>query len=252
MRDQPIRRRTLLAASVTAGFAGTAGCLSKQQPKASHWAAGIRWSDPPGEVFREMGFSPLGGGVFTGPANAARYIRVNGGELHYTQFKDDSVPAGRGDHVEYIIDFDTWRLGEETVFEYTIPEDEDLVGVLAGFAECLHYRDTDEWIVRPFNVDLDTDLLGRQQETLVVRVERENRDENPDWFVWGHDESIREAIRDEATEYYSFDADVDLEFVDPGQEAAFGPASFSRVGMAVYDRGDAIAGVSYSTPLSDS
>lgn len=247
MTGQRTRRRALLAVGLTTGLVGVAGCVRRQRPEASHWAAGIRWSESTGEVFRELGFSPRANrGSYS--ANPKTYFRVNGGALQRSALKDDTVTADRGDRVEIVVDFDTWRQGKETVFEYTIPDDPDLVGVLAGFAECLHYRGTDEWRVRPLNVDLGTDLLGRQRETLVVRVEREHRDENPDWFVWGHTGAIREALRDRAVEYYSYDAEVEFEFLDAGEEATFAPAAFRRVGMAIYDGGEGVAGVSYPEP----
>ena len=247
MTDHPVRRRTLLASGLTASLVGISGCLRKQEPKASHWAAGIRWSESSGEVFREMGFSPRAnrGGM---SANPTTHFRINGGELQYSQFSDDPVLADHGDYVEIVVDFDTWRQGKETIFEYTIPDDPDLVAVLAGFAECHHYRDTDEWVVRPLNVDLDTDFLGRQQETLVVRVEREYRDEHPDWFVWGHTESIRAALRDRAAES---DRDPDIEFLDSGEEAAFGPAAFHRVRTEITDGAERVAQVSYREPDAD-
>ena len=249
MKDYSLRRRTFLASGLTASLVGTAGCLRKKEPEASHWAAGIRWSDPPGEVFRERGFSPGGGSIFTGPANTKNYFRVNGGELIYSQLSDDSVPADRGDHIEYIIDFDRRRQGEVTVFEYTIPDDPELVGVLAGFAECLHYRGTDEWRVRPLNVNLGTDLLGRQRETLLVTVRRERGDENPDWFVWGHDESTRDDFHDLAA---NADAEVDLEFIDQGEIATFSPSAFHLLGMLVFDGTDRLARITYRDPHNDS
>lgn len=247
-----IHRRKLLASGISAGLAGTAGCLRRQQPDASHWAAGIRWSDPPGEAFREMGFSPSDGSYFTGPSIAKYYFRVNGGELQRTMLKDDSVPAERGDHVEFVIDFNTPRQGKETVFSYTIPDEDDLVGALAGFAECLHYRGTDEWVVRPLNVEFETSLLGRQTETLAVRVDETSNDENPDWFVWNHTESIREAIRERAPESYRHDVDISFEFLEPGEEARFDSASFRRVGMSIYDGAEPVRGVSYPEPGTDS
>ena len=251
MRDRLIRRRELLATSVTAGLVGTAGCLRKQQPDASHWAAGFRWSDPPGEAYREMGFSPSDGSYFTGPLNAKFYYRVNGGELQRWWSKDDPVSADRGDHVEFIIDFDTWRQGKETVFEYTIPDGEDLTAVLAGFAECLHYRNTDEWVVRPLNVDLGTDLFGRPRETLVVTVRRERGDEYPDWFAWGPTESIREGLHEQAAWYDGYD-EVEIEFFDPGEEATFRPAAFHLVGMRIFDGDEWVAGFSFPNPFDDS
>ena len=245
--DQLIRRRKLLACGVASGLAGIAGCLRKQQPEASHWAAGIGWSESTGEVFAETSFVPRD----AGQPNPKHYFRINHGELQprYSSSIDNAVPADRGDHLEIVTDFDTWRQGKETVFEYTMPEDEDLVGVLAGFAECLHYRNTNEWAVRPLNVELDTDFLGRQQETLVVHVEREYRDEHPDWFVWGHDESIRAALRDRAAES---DRAPDIEFLDSGEEATFDPAAFHRVRMEITDGTERVARVSYPEPDDDS
>lgn len=241
--NQLIRRRKLLACGLVSGLAGFAGCLRKQEPKASHWAAGIGWSESTGKVFAETGFVPRD----AGQPNPRRYFRINHGELQprYSSSIDNAVPADRGDHVEIVTDFDTLRQGKETVFEYTIPDDPDLVAVLAGFAECHHYRNTDEWVVRPLNVDLDTDLLARQQETLVVQVEREYRDERPDWFVWGHDETIRAALRDRAAES---DRDPDIEFLDSGEEAMFGPAAFHRVRIEITDGAERVARVSYPEP----
>lgn len=243
-------RRKLLAGVLASDLAGIAGCLGGQGPAASRWAAGIRWGDPPGEVSREMGFSPRDGGLL-GPANSEQYLRVNDGELVrlFTPTVDDSVPAGRGDHVEFVIDFDTLRRGRETVFEYTIPDDDDLVGVLAGFAECLHYRGTDEWVVRPLNVEVDTDFLGRQKETLVVQVERERRDKNPDWYVWGHNESVREELQNRADED---DREFDIKYLKPGEQATFAPATYHRVRMEVTDGAERVARVSYPEPGEDS
>jgi len=240
------RRRKLLASGLVAGLFGTMGCLGRQTPKAAHWAAGIGWSDPPEEIFAEIGFSAEGGSVFTGPTNPKHYLRINNGKLIELRAPtvDSSVPAERGDHVEYVIDFDAPRQGKEVIFEYTIPDEEELVGVLAGFAECRHYEGTDEWTVRPLNVDLD----GRE-ETLVVTVRRERGDENPDWYVWGHDESTRNDLRDRAA---PLDAEVDIKFVDPGVEATFGPSAFHRVGMGVFDGGDKVARVWYPEPDADS
>lgn len=248
MKDQSIHRRKLLTSGLTAGLVGGAGCLGKQEPDATHWAAGIRWADPPRQVIWENGFSPTGGDMFTGPANEAYYLRVNGGELQRSGHSDKSVPAGRGDHVEFVIDFDRPRQGRETVFEYIIPDDEDLVGVLAGFTECLHYRGTDKWVVRPLNVDVSTDFLGRQKETLLVKVYREREDDNPDWYVWGHDESVREALRDRAAES---DAEIDIEFMDLDAEATFSPSSYRWVEMEVADGADRVAQVSFPEPDAD-
>ena len=248
MTTPSTRRRKFLACTLTAGLVGTAGCVGKQHPDATHWAAGIRWSASSGEAFWEIGFSPRANRRSIS-SNPKFFFRVNGGELQRSRRPDDSVAAGHGDHVEFVIDFDTWRQGEVTVFEYTIPNDDDLVGVLAGFAECLQYRGTDEWIVRPLNVDLGTDFLGRQKETLVVRVRRENRDPNPDWFVWGHNQAIRDELRDRTSED---DTEVELEFLEPGEEATFSPAAFHSVGMVVGDGAEWIAGVSYPQPDADS
>lgn len=240
MTDHPTRRRTLLATGVTAGLAGITGCLQKQEPEASHWAAGIRWSESSGEVFRELGFSPRANRRSMS-ANPRTYFRVNDGELQRSALRGDTVSADQGDHVELVVDFDTWRQGEETIFEYTIPDDDDLVGVLAGFAECHHYRGTDEWIVRPLNVGLDTDILGQQKETLLVRVSRERNDENRDWFVWGHTESIRNVLRDRA-------AGENIEFLDPDEEATFDPAEYYRLRMEIADEGEPVTRVVYPEP----
>lgn len=251
MRNQSIRRRTLLACGLTAGLVGIAGCLRKQRPEATHWAAGLQWSDPPGAVAAEVGFTPRETDL-TGPVNPKEYLRVNGGEPTrlFTSTVGNSVPADRGDRVEYVIDFDTIRQGQETLLEYTIPNDDDLVGAMAGFAECLRYRGADEWILRPRNVDLDTDIFGRQMETLVVSVQRDRDGHDRDWYVWGHTDSIREALRDRAAESEAeFDAEIDVEFLGRDEEATFNQAGFYLLTMEITDGADRVAAVTF--PESD-
>lgn len=254
MRNHSIRRRTLLACGLTAGLVGTAGCLRKQRPEATHWAAGLQWSDPPGSVAAEVGFTPRETDL-TGPVNSKEYLRVNDGEPTrlFTSTVGNSIPADRGDRVEYIVDFDTIRQGRETLLEYTIPNDDDLVGAMAGFAECLRYRGADEWIVRPRNVDLDTDLFGRQEETLVVGIQRDRDGDDRDWYVWGHADSIREALRDRAAEFEAdLDTEIDVEFLGRGEEATFGSATFHLLRMEITDGADRVAAVSFSEPDTDS
>ena len=244
MDDRSIRRRQLLAGSLTAGLAGTAGCL-RVRPDATHWAAGIRWRDPPSEVREERGFI-VDGTLLSAPVYPRDYIRVNDGELHRVDFPSDidSVPADRGDRVEYVVDFDSRIQDKETVFEYTIPDDDELVGVLAGFAECLRYRGTDEWVVRPLNVDLDTDIFGRQKETLLVTVNQDDRDHRLR-LVWGHTESIRNEVRDRAARS---DVEYEHEFLDPDEAATFSPAAFNNIIFTISNGAEPIQQMSYPEP----
>ena len=123
---------------------------------------------------------------------------------------------------------------------------------MAGFAECLRYRGTDGWVIRPLNVDLSTDLFGRQNETLRVTVQREYADESPDWYVWGHTESIRDEFRDRASERNDeYGIEPDIEFLDPDAEATFSPAGFYQVGMKIFDGTDQIAWMWYSDPHAE-
>lgn len=237
MRDRSIRRRKLLAGSFTAGIAGTAGCLNtitKASPDAAHWAAGIQWSDSPGEVAEKRLFFPE-------PPLPDDYLRVNGGELREMGYSQKSIPADRGDHIEYIVDFNRMFQREETVFEYTIPTDDDLVVVLASFAECRYYRNSDEWIIRPLNVNLGTDVFGRQKETLVVQVYPE--EEPYHVYIWGHTESNRDKFRDRAADS---DHQFDLEFLDSGEEEIFPQTAFDQLEMDIDGGNNRIAHVDYS------
>lgn len=198
-------------------------------------------------MFREIGFSPSSGSYLTGPAVAEVYFRINGGDLIRSQLADDSVRAERGDHVELLIDFDRPLQGTETVFEYTIPDDPDLRGVLAGFAECCTYHDDAEWVVEPLRVNLDTDFRGRPRETLVVTVDR-GVDADADWFVWNHTNAIRSTVRGRAAES---DPNIDVSFLDPSETATFYPREFRRVRTIVADGDEWVSGVSFPEPDAD-
>lgn len=90
--------------------------------------------------------------------------------------------------------------------------------------------------MRPLNVDLGTDIFGRQKETLIVMVVRNDRNDRS-LFVWGHSESMRNEICDWTT---MAESEYDIEFLEPDQETTFSPATSHRVTFRVGKGADAL------------
>jgi len=245
--DKNFTRRKFVSGSVTVGSILTAGCLNPlggQGPQANHWAAGIVWSEISNEVHNERRFTSNYSTIFTGPAYTNDYLRINDGELHKLSTRENSVTAMYGDNIEYIVDLDAPSDMRKVVFEYTIPEDENIIGVIAGFAECLLYEGANEWVVRPLNVDISKDRFGQPEETLLVSVIPERGSKNPDWYIWGHNSSIRNKFRERAK---NLNGDVDIEFISPEDEATFKPVDYNILKMETFDKNKSISRILYSS-----
>ena len=238
---ESVRRRTFLGSSLAAGSTLTAGCLGGpiggQDPQANHWAAGIQWSAARGKVSEVRGFLSKYGNI-NHPSSIRDYLRVNGGELHRMSSSSSrgnlSLPAGRGDHIEYFVDLDSPSDMRKKVFEYTIPDDDDLIAAVAGFAECLLYEDADGWVTRPYNAAVGKDILRRPEETLRVTVIPEDNVRYN--YFWGHSSSIREELRKLAEE--SETEIKQLKFVQADESTIIRPTNYRSVSMRIFDATD--------------